>query len=869
VATGDDEETLDALVMAPTQVDAADAAPAGDTVLRTGDTVARYRIDGFLGRGGMGVVYRARDPDLDRALAIKLVGSRRIGVDRMMREAQAMARLDHPNVVPIFDVGMHGDQLFLAMPFLAGGTLGEWCRAAPRPWREVVARYVAAGRGLHAAHRAGLVHRDFKPDNVLVDADGGVHVADFGLARAQHDGVEAGTGATSGPLTEALTLEGELLGTPAYMAPEQLDGRSVDARADQFSFCVALYEGLYGERPFVLPAHAAGIAVLREAMRLGLVRPAPADRDVPRRVRDVVLRGLRDAPAARWPSMEVLLDQLERARGVSRPWRWVLAAAALAVAVAIGAWIALRRETSAPPGETPMVARQITFRGDIDRAALSPDRRLVAARAGQELVVVPVAPGGEVRGLIRDFDREEVTHAIAWTPDSRQVMTVRRREGTLAPVELVDVATGARERHPLEVWPLAAMSGPREVASARSTDQTLRFTELDGVGTPRECPLPGDYTRIFAVEAGGDSIFVARQDADGRFSVVRTDRTCATTTTVIPPTSGMSTIVDPDGSHVGVLRELDGRSVLERTPVRAGAAIRRSRPLPPRIVAIHGVVDDRRLVATRIDTSWRLVRVAGDPAQIVATLGVGSFDQFHAVSPDGSHVAVVDDRDGATRALRVVPLDRLDARVAPFVTNVSTASWSRDGRRLAAMIMRDDGVDLAIVTTATGAITRIPVADGSPAQPVWLDDRRVAYLRADIRTYVVLDLQSGTSIPVMDPDVGFTFELAMHPSDGSLAWFWSRAPGAGVYVQRPGTSPELVVPSHGTRLAPSWSPDGRALWIRGADGTIEHHDLATGRHHRVFALSETSESIVGLVPTADGSVVLDLLRSTSDLVVLE
>jgi hypothetical protein len=154
---------------------------------------------------------------------------------------------------------------------------------------------------------------------------------------------------------------------------------------------------------------------------------------------------------------------------------------------------------------------------------------------------------------------------------------------------------------------------------------------------------------------------------------------------------------------------------------------------------------------------------------------------------------------------------------------------------------------------------------------VWLDDRRVAYLRADIRTYVVLDVQTGTAIPVMDPDVGFTYELAVQPGDGSLAWYWNRRQEGGVYVQRPGQSPELVVPSQATRLAPSWSPDGSALWIRGTDGTIERHDLATGQRRRVFALSErsTSEAIVGLVPTADGSIVIDLLRSTSDLVVLE
>jgi eukaryotic-like serine/threonine-protein kinase len=214
--------------------------------------VGRYQLCEELGAGAMGVVYRARDPRLDRAIAIKLVrhgGATPAGSARLLREAQAMARLCHPNVVPIFDVGPAGGAVFLAMPLLEGGTLRSWLSDRPRSVDAILDRFVAAGRGLAAAHGAGLVHRDFKPDNVLLDADGEVHVGDFGLARLAGD--EPGSVEPADELSvDELTRTGAVVGTPPYMAPEQLRGLPIDARADQFSFCVALWEAIFGERPF-------------------------------------------------------------------------------------------------------------------------------------------------------------------------------------------------------------------------------------------------------------------------------------------------------------------------------------------------------------------------------------------------------------------------------------------------------------------------------------------------------------------------------------------------------------------------------------------------------------------------------------------
>ena len=215
------------------------------TVPEPGERVGRFVIRARLGEGGMGVVLAGHDPDLDRPVAIKLL---RAGAEapayraRLLREAQALARLDHPNVVKVYDVGVDGERVFVAMELVAGTTLTQWVSAQRRTWREVVGKFVAVGDGLAAVHRAGLIHRDFKPDNVLVDRTGRARVADFGLARLDGaDGDETPDGHGG-----RLTRTGAVMGTPGYMAPEQQWGSDVDARADQYSFCVALRAALTG-----------------------------------------------------------------------------------------------------------------------------------------------------------------------------------------------------------------------------------------------------------------------------------------------------------------------------------------------------------------------------------------------------------------------------------------------------------------------------------------------------------------------------------------------------------------------------------------------------------------------------------------------
>jgi hypothetical protein len=302
----------------------------------------------------MGVVYRAHDPELDRHVAVKLLRSDTVGDElarqRMLREARSMARLAHPNVIHVYDVGVVDEQVFVAMELVDGVSLGSWLMTGSRPWEEVLGRFLAAGEGLQAAHDAGLIHRDFKPENVLIAADGRVRVLDFGLARSADvegdvtraeplevgdvEGESGGAPAEGGPtlgadLSGSLTRTGALLGTPRYMSRELFLGRPADERSDLFAYCVALYEGLYGRSPFAGDTVEAYLGAVVE----GEVREPPPHVDVPPWIWPVLRRGLESDPEARYPGMASLLRALrpEGARPAGGSRRTLLLFGALGI----------------------------------------------------------------------------------------------------------------------------------------------------------------------------------------------------------------------------------------------------------------------------------------------------------------------------------------------------------------------------------------------------------------------------------------------------------------------------------------------------------------------------------------------------------
>ncbi|WAS98323.1 serine/threonine-protein kinase [Nannocystis punicea] len=322
-------------------------------------SIGPFIVERKLGEGAMGVVFAGYDRKLERKVALKLVRRQLLNNpavrERMTREAQAMARLSNPNVVQVYQVGEHDGGIYMAMEYVEGETLSEWLRSAPRPWQLILRTVCDAGRGLAAAHAAGLVHRDFKPDNVLVDAGGRARVLDFGLVQAEGSPDEQAERAARGaaldqelavtalgepspshstsPGTEPLdrshllhwsirlTQMGNVLGTPAYMSPEQHFGRPAGPTSDQFSFAITLYEALYGARPFVGDSWAA----IRLQVEDGIVPPPPLESPVPRRLFKAIARALAIEPEARWPSVAAMIAALEH-----DPWKVRVRVAAMA-----------------------------------------------------------------------------------------------------------------------------------------------------------------------------------------------------------------------------------------------------------------------------------------------------------------------------------------------------------------------------------------------------------------------------------------------------------------------------------------------------------------------------------------------------------
>lgn len=392
--------------------------------LARGTALGRYLILEVLGEGGMGVVYSAYDPELDRKVAIKLLqpelrSSALADPTRLVREAQALARLSHPNVIAVHDVGtLPDDRVFIAMELVDGETLRRWLRAQPRSWREVVAVMLGAGSGLAAAHAAGLVHRDFKPDNVLVGRDGRVRVMDFGLARLQRLAEEEPRASRDSdlqvearsPLSAPLTVAGTVLGTPAYIAPEIYREQPADERADQFSFGVTMYEALFGIRPYHRKDLRAGVATPMQP-------PTPAR--VPAPIQRVVMRAIAIDPAARYPTMDALLAELAIDPDAARRRRLVGGgAAAAAAAIAIAAGVAMS-SAGAPSREPPCRGIDRRLAGIWDDAA----RREIGAAFGK---ATPLFGARAFAVVERALD----TYATAWATTATESCEATRIRGT-------------------------------------------------------------------------------------------------------------------------------------------------------------------------------------------------------------------------------------------------------------------------------------------------------------------------------------------------------------------------------------------------------------------------------------------------------
>ena len=470
--------------------------------LEDGARVGRYQVLEVVGEGGMGAVYAAYDPELDRRIALKVLhqavdrDSASRGRQRLAREAQAMARLSHPNVITVHDVGTFGGAVFVAMEFVEGRTLGKWREEEKPSLDALVDVFERAGRGVVAAHDAGLIHRDFKPQNVMVADDGRVRVLDFGLARPGGEEAIDPSGSFSGSFAvsstghlsssgfdEALTAEGQVMGTPAYMAPEQHRGRPVDPRCDQFSFCVTLYEAAYGERPF----GGGSASSLRKAVLAGVVRAAPEGSEVPEALRTVLLRGLSVAPDDRFPTMRDLLAAMREAVTTrkNKPAR-VAGLAAIGLAAVAGLWST--RGTTADTPADPCAVDEDELVGVWDAT----NRERIATRfAASGLSSAPKMADRVAQRLDR--------HAELWRSARYEACTATRVAKSQSD-ELMDLRMTCLERARSK---MATFVGLLETADAatveRGEDVVKALGSLDACSNAealRAGPLPPDDPEV-------------------------------------------------------------------------------------------------------------------------------------------------------------------------------------------------------------------------------------------------------------------------------------------------------------------------------------------------------------------------------------
>jgi eukaryotic-like serine/threonine-protein kinase len=411
------------------------AESSGALPLAPGVQLGQYTIETELGAGGMGTVFRAVDSKLNRPVAIKFLSddladaaARR----RFQREAQMASSLNHPHILTVYDVGEFDGRQYLVTEFVDGGTLKTWIQREPRNWEDVAHLLTGVADGLAAAHQAGILHRDVKPDNILVTASGYAKLADFGLAKLEDRPLVSATQT----LTDEQTRKGMIVGTIAYMSPEQASGRPLDARSDMFSFGVVLYEMLAGQRPF---RAATSLELLQQVIH---AKAAPLRQDLPEPLRALVAKALEKDPADRFPSMRVLVAALRAAQRPSGTavvlprksrGKWLFAAAIAAIAMAaVGAFLLSSRKLS--PTRKLDYVPLTNFTDSAETPTLSPDGHMLAFIRGPSAFT---GPGEVYVKMLPDGDPVPVTHdgtdkmgPVSFSPDGSRIAYTRGRNET-------------------------------------------------------------------------------------------------------------------------------------------------------------------------------------------------------------------------------------------------------------------------------------------------------------------------------------------------------------------------------------------------------------------------------------------------------
>ncbi len=822
--------------------DATPTRPLSDAELATGRaTIGRYHIRRVVGRGGMGVVVAAHDPELDRVVAVKILVERAgstgdLGA-ALRREAQALAKVTHANVLPVYDAGVDGSP-YLVMQLVDGETLGAYlARTRPAP-RDVLALFLQAARGLSAIHDAGLIHRDFKPSNALVDKAGIVWVADLGLARLAPDA-------------------NVMAGTPAYMSPEQWKRTELTPATDQFSFCVALWEAIYGARPFAGETDES----LTESVHDGPPRDPPRDA-LSKRQFQALQRGLAIDPAARFPSMAALAAELATPSRVP----WMVGGGAVLAASTTALAIALTRSptpTSPPPVPSGVLAisdaRRLTLTDACDEYAsvapdgtvyfdtvIGPDQHLMAldpvTKQTRELTQTKgwdlgaqISPDGTRIAFVRKTedmmaayvaDVADLAHAKrivggafrpAWSPDGKHLWAGGRKgitrydAATLAPGRTVDL--------PKDAFPMALieLADERLVLLAKTGSATADGVAIYDAGsrTPRWLIPGSDATpmdEVLTLASSGTAVLVAKLTETNNVEIWQVpldgSRASAVSGAGIPARKKLAIA----GNRLvwSDCTEFLNLATLQTTP--SGATkfdnLSRNRWVDMMPVAVPGTEDLIFLsYRTTKDEVWRMARSGDHP--VVVPFGDLELDRI-SLSHDGKLLAGTND-DGTF----VGPLDgsAKPTKLAGPDGSEHNATFSRDNRHLILELRDGDRERIATIPVGGGERTwLLPAPSLAPAQSPTAD--LLAYLTEDAtakgpaqRVIMVLDQKTGATRRV---------------------------------------SPTLTpYPYRDLR----WSPDGLRLLAARRDGQVIELELATSRVLRTFDVG--ADQLYGLTYSGD------------------
>jgi Tol biopolymer transport system component/tRNA A-37 threonylcarbamoyl transferase component Bud32 len=840
--------------------------------------LSHYHLVEKIGEGGMGVVYRAEDTTLKRPVALKFLTEESLSREdrraRFLREARLAAALNHPSICTVYAVGEvqpgeaqdlpSGEKLkpgtpFIVMELIEGDTLERVLAASGAlPLEDLLRIAVRVAEGLAAAHARAVVHRDLKPGNVMISRDGRAKILDFGLAKplVPADSDDKAMQAVDQISTE-LSHEGMVVGTTAYMSPEQAQGDPLDSRSDIFSFGTMLYEMVTGKRPFGGRTRTSTLARLLEA------EPVPvseAREDVPQELERIIRRCLRKNPEERYNDTRDMVVELKDLRqeassggqrrlssasgaeafppprgavseahaGTGRVWakRWALVATGTGVAVLLTA-------VSLPfffrtPGPPPLpVHRRLTFTGSALHGAISPDGRSIAyvqehPERGQDVLVQDLAGGQPLKvyeglewaGLLWSHDGSEILVHGERTPDDYGSSIVPRLGGASRHLPLVSVV------------PAWSPDGARLLLASAVTDE-LRFMDK-ATGTTSSIPLSGSFEFLYEMDwsMGRDLLLFLTEDDEGRHAIW----------TISPDGGNQQKVLEQPGVLLSPRWSADGDAIyylvpgpntsdLWKIPIDpdGGGAAAEGTPVLTGLETQGGLTlsrDGRRLLYTKLtyrSNLWLLdLRNTGKGGAVEAkplTSGASNLNS-PSLSPDGQHVVFT--RDGN---IHIMPVDGGPGRQITFLDHECSAPvWSPDGEWIAFGSSKEGGPK----------VWRVPAGGGPPrpfagTQPspigglAWAPGSRLLYLKPGNRNFSVLDPSSEEEAPLVeDESMGWMFNPQISPDGTRVAVFWNRGGSRDTGIWLISLEDGSGLPIHAGQTDPAgWSATG--AWVYALD----------------------------------------------------